>query len=88
MPTIAGWVGTKMTRTKISAAAAAVSSIVLVAVAAGAAFRDARPNAVQPSVEEDSSDPLKRGDRLPWSAPKPLATASAAQSHAAFRVAA
>jgi hypothetical protein len=67
-----GWVGVEMTRTKIFAATAAVWSIVL--VAAGATFRDARPAAVRPAIEGDSSEPLKKGDRLPWSAPMPLAT--------------
>jgi hypothetical protein len=67
-----------MTRTKIIAATAAVWSIILVAV--GATFRDAHPEAVrpiamQPSVEADSGEPsMKKGDRLPWSAPMPLAT--------------
>jgi hypothetical protein len=59
-----------MTRTKIIAATAAVWSIVL--VAAGAAFRDSRLDAVHPWVEDDSSEPLKKGDRLPWSTPVPL----------------
>jgi hypothetical protein len=69
-----------MTRTKILAAIAAVWSIIL--VVGGATFRDARPDAVRPSVarpplEEDSGEPLmKKGDRLPWSAPLPLATAA------------
>ena len=70
-----------MTRTKIFAATAAVCSIIL--VAAGATFRDARREAVRPSVvmrpsvEEDSGEPsMKKGDRLPWAAPMPLATAA------------
>jgi hypothetical protein len=60
-----------MTRTKIFAATAAVWSIVL--VAAGARFYGARPDAVRPAIEGDSSEPMKKGDRLPWSAPMPLA---------------
>ena len=63
-----------MTRAKILAVAAAVWSIVL--VAAGATFRDARQNVVRPSVEDVSSEPMKKGDRLPWSTPAPLATAA------------
>ena len=63
-----------MTRTKIFAATAAVWSIVL--VAAGATFRGARHDAVRPALDGYSSEPLKKGDRLPWSAPMPLATAA------------
>ena len=63
-----------MTRTTIFAATAVVSSIVL--VAAGATFRNARPGVVLPPVEDDSSGPMKKGDRLPWSLPMPLATAA------------
>ncbi len=63
-----------MTRTKILAVAAAVWSIVL--VAAGATFRDVRQDVVHPSVDVDSSEPMKKGDRLPSSAPAPLATAA------------
>lgn len=63
-----------MTRAKIFAATVAVSLIVL--VAAGATFRDTRRDVVQPSVEDDSSTPLKKGDRLPWLAPMPLAIAA------------
>lgn len=63
-----------MTSTKIFAATAAVWSIVL--VAAGATFHGARPDAVRPAIEGDSSEPLKKGDRLPWSTPMPLATAA------------
>ena len=69
-----GWVGVEMTRAKIFAATAAVWSIVL--VAAGATFHGARPDAVRPAIEGDSSEPLKKGDRLPWSAAMPLATAA------------
>jgi hypothetical protein len=74
LPTFVGWVGVEMTRAKIFAATVAVSSIML--VAAGARFRDARPGVVQPLVEDDSSKPMKKGDRLPWSAPIPLAIAA------------
>jgi hypothetical protein len=63
-----------MTRAKIIAAMAAVSSMVL--VAAGATFHGARLDAVPPAIEYDSSEPLKKGDRLPWSAPVPSATAA------------
>jgi hypothetical protein len=61
-----------MTRTIIFTATAAVWSIIL--VAAGATFYGARPDAVRPEIEDDSGEPLKKGDRLPWSAPGPLAT--------------
>jgi hypothetical protein len=64
-----------MTRTKLFAATAVIWSIIL--VAAGATFRDARPNAVKPLLEDDSGEPLmKKGDRLPLSVPIPLATAA------------
>jgi hypothetical protein len=63
-----------MTGTKIFGATVAVWLIVL--GAAGATFYGARPDAVRPEIEDDSSEPLKKGDRLPWSAPGPLATAA------------
>jgi hypothetical protein len=74
-----------MTGTKIFAATVAERLIVL--GAAGATFYGARPDAVPPEIEDDSSAPLKKGDRLRWSAPGPLAR-RAARSHAACRIAA
>lgn len=64
-----------MMRTKTFAATAAVWSIIL--VAAGATFRDTRPDAAKPLVDDDTGAPLmKKGDRLPLLAPVPMATAA------------
>jgi hypothetical protein len=64
-----------MTRAKLFAATAAVWSIVL--IAAGATFRDTHVDALPLSAEIESGEPvMKKGDRLPWSARVPLATAA------------
>src|SRR5262249_25176277 len=69
-----------MTRTKILAVTVlAVTAVVwsIILVAAGATFRDAPRKVVPPPVEEDSGEPsMKKGDRLPWASPMPLATAA------------
>ena len=68
-----------MTRTKILAAAAAVCSTPLM-IAAGATFRDAQHDAPQPAIESDFDGrwiSIKKGDRLPLSAPTPFTVTSA-----------
>jgi hypothetical protein len=66
-----------MTRTKILAAAVAVSSIIL--IAAGAALRDVRHDVPQPSNESDFDQRWVsiKGDRLPLPVPTPVAVAAA-----------
>jgi hypothetical protein len=71
-----------MTRTKILAAAVAVSSIIL--IAAGAALRDAHHDVPKPSSESDVDQRWIsiKSDRLPLPLPTPLA-ATVVQSDAA-----
>jgi hypothetical protein len=67
-----------MTRTKTFAAIAAVWLIIL--VAAGATFRDTRPDASKPLVKDDTGEPMmKKGDRLPLLTPVPLTPAVQAE---------